>query len=532
MEEIRYKFGSFILDPVKRLLWHEGQVVEDIYPQDFDILVLLVKNAGQLVKKETLIEQIWNGAFIEDGTLSNAVSEVRGLLRRAGDGTNYIKAVPKKGYTFVSPVTIDDVDKEPADVKEFTETEIAGAGWLDKNKHIVKFIGLELQLPEIALEPKGGLEVNIDRLPESERAGIFSDLARRASAKMVGPEQSAYLDMIGDEYERFHQALDYYGKTSASDELELAVNLAFYWEIRGHWAEGRESLRHALARQGEKISDVKAKALAWFGYFSYQLDDYKTAKQSLLEAAAIARKMGDDATLALALHGYGGVIEAEGQYAEARTILEQSIEASERTKADLTIGWTYRMLGSVAQAQGDPAAAKDFFLKSLAKREEIDDRRGIGNIYSRLSVVAVAERDLAQARLLLDKSFDTVYGTPSKPSVALAQFNLGLIEEGYEQPHAALNAFQRCLAMRLEIGEKRGVARAAEATAKMMVILGREKEAARILGAADAVRLSAAAPLSPTEQKKYGGLRDEAQKKFLNEFEDGRRRVLEDIVVV
>jgi tetratricopeptide (TPR) repeat protein len=265
---------------------------------------------------------------------------------------------------------------------------------------------------------------------------------------------------------------------------------------------------------------------------SYHVDDYVNAKKALSAGTTMSKELGDDSTLALALHGLAGVAEAEGKYAEAAAIYRKSLRASERVGADALQGMTYTGLGSVAQAQGDYADAKKNYRKGLDKRELADDRRGLASSYSRLSVIAVAENDPAQARLLLNRSYETVYGTPGKQSIALGQFNLGLIEEASRQYKAALTAFQQCLILRQEISEKRGVARAMEGCAKMICLLGREKEAALQFGAADAIRISSSSPLSPNEHKKYGELRSEVRKKYPNQWNEGSQKVLDEIIVV
>ena len=514
METIRYLFGGFVLDPSDRQLWRDGQIVEDIRPQEFDLLVLLVENAGRLVEKETLIDKIWGEAVIEDSALVTSISRLRQVLK-AGD-IDPIKAVPKKGYRFVSPVTVDKVSDG---VKESMGREAAS-------------IGAQVQsLEPVIIRPRG-FDVLKALLPERERAEIFLDLGRKASTRMIGSEQNTWLSFIEDEYESFGVALDYYGKTSASLEVELASHLGFYWGVRGRWAEGRERLRHALARQQDGAPESRAQALTWFGYLSFQLDDYEAAKQSSSEGAGLSKEIGDDATMALALQVLGEVAEAEGRYPKAKTTLKKSLAACQRAKVDWLIGRAYGALGTVARAEGNPVGAKEYYLQSLAKMEESDDKRRISSAYSRLSVVAVAHRDLAQARLMLDKSHETIYGTPGKQSIALAQFNLGLIEEASGQYQAALTAFQRSLALRKEIAEKRGVVRAMEAIGRIEVLMGNEKEAARIFGAAGALRTSAGAPMSPSEHKRYGALMLDVRKKFPQEWNDGRQKVLAEVIIV
>lgn len=67
----------------------------------FQILHLLVKNAGQLVKKETLISEIWQDSFIEDSNITQQIYILRKTLGNDQNGKPLIETLPKRGYCFV-----------------------------------------------------------------------------------------------------------------------------------------------------------------------------------------------------------------------------------------------------------------------------------------------------------------------------------------------------------------------------------------------------------------------------------------------
>ena len=65
-------------------------------PRVFDVLVLLVENAGRLVTKNEFMKQVWTEAFVEDATLAQSISQ----LRKALGDSEAIETVPKQGYRF------------------------------------------------------------------------------------------------------------------------------------------------------------------------------------------------------------------------------------------------------------------------------------------------------------------------------------------------------------------------------------------------------------------------------------------------
>ena len=95
-----YSFGPFRLDPSEQLLLRDGRPVP-LTPKVFDVLRILVDNAGHLVPKDRLLAEVWAGSFVEEGNLARSVS----VLRKALGPSEYIETHPKRGYRFVAVVT-------------------------------------------------------------------------------------------------------------------------------------------------------------------------------------------------------------------------------------------------------------------------------------------------------------------------------------------------------------------------------------------------------------------------------------------
>jgi DNA-binding winged helix-turn-helix (wHTH) protein/tetratricopeptide (TPR) repeat protein len=98
-----YAFGPFRLLPGERILRRGSQVLP-LPPKAFETLLLLVRNAGHLMRKEDLITALWSDSFVEAGSLTSQISFLRKVLAESGAGP-YIQTVPKLGYRFLPPVT-------------------------------------------------------------------------------------------------------------------------------------------------------------------------------------------------------------------------------------------------------------------------------------------------------------------------------------------------------------------------------------------------------------------------------------------
>jgi Tol biopolymer transport system component/DNA-binding winged helix-turn-helix (wHTH) protein len=99
-----FAFGPFVLDVSEQTLSRDGRPVP-LTPKLFDVLRLLVEHQGHLVDKETFIEKVWDGGFVEEGALTRSVSMLRKALGDTLADPVYIETVPKRGYRFIAPVT-------------------------------------------------------------------------------------------------------------------------------------------------------------------------------------------------------------------------------------------------------------------------------------------------------------------------------------------------------------------------------------------------------------------------------------------
>ena len=102
--------------------------------------------------------------------------------------------------------------------------------------------------------------------------------------------------------------------------LGLRVPEAFwrFWEIRGHYAEGRSWLERALATSLDAPAPLRALALEGLGNIRWRQGDLGAAALALEESVAIRRSLGDKWTLSAALSNLGTVVELQGDFERAQ----------------------------------------------------------------------------------------------------------------------------------------------------------------------------------------------------------------------
>jgi two-component system response regulator MprA len=97
-----YEFGDLRLEAAERRLSRDGRPLT-LTARVFDLLLLLVQNAGHLLEKEEIMRQVWHDAEIEENNLTVSMSVLRKLLGGSAE-REYVETVPKRGYRFTAEV--------------------------------------------------------------------------------------------------------------------------------------------------------------------------------------------------------------------------------------------------------------------------------------------------------------------------------------------------------------------------------------------------------------------------------------------
>jgi DNA-binding winged helix-turn-helix (wHTH) protein/TolB-like protein/tetratricopeptide (TPR) repeat protein len=120
-----YALGPYRLDAKARLLLRGSDPVP-LGERAVAVLLLLVEQAGRLVRKEHLIDIAWNGMAVEESNLTVQIAALRRVLDAVPGGRNWIETLPRRGYRFVGPVTVGPVTVGPVTVGPVTVGAIPG----------------------------------------------------------------------------------------------------------------------------------------------------------------------------------------------------------------------------------------------------------------------------------------------------------------------------------------------------------------------------------------------------------------------
>jgi predicted ATPase/class 3 adenylate cyclase len=196
-------------------------------------------------------------------------------------------------------------------------------------------------------------------------------LAERAAPELYGQAQVSWLARLETEHNNMREALRWLAERGDTvTGLRLSTALWRFWQIRGHHTEGRSWVEQMLGPVGGgECTDPPALTLR-----------------------------------AAALHGLGALLTHQGNYAAARSVLEESLDICHRVGDEGGMAWSLNGLGWVAIAEGDFTTARSLHGSSLAIARRLGDRRSCASSLNGLGWSAIMQGDHDQARILLDES--------------------------------------------------------------------------------------------------------------------------------
>ncbi len=95
-----YRCDEFFFDVHNRQLWRAGKP-QALTSKYFEVLHLLIRHQGQLVEKQRIFEEVWQGVIVTDAALTQCIKDIRKQLGDEVAQPRYIKTVPKHGYVFI-----------------------------------------------------------------------------------------------------------------------------------------------------------------------------------------------------------------------------------------------------------------------------------------------------------------------------------------------------------------------------------------------------------------------------------------------
>jgi DNA-binding CsgD family transcriptional regulator len=299
---------------------------------------------------------------------------------------------------------------------------------------------------------------------QRRHAAYYLALAEAAEPELTGPHQVAWLDRLETEHDNLRAALTWSLESGGTETAaRLCGALGWFWYDHSHLREGSRWLDAALSTSGALPAPVRAKALLWAGLLGVHHADYAHSKAQLEESLHLWQALGHQQGAALALNVLGRVAREQGDLERAASYYGAGLAAAQSVGDTRGIALARDHLGDVALLQGDCERAALLYGESLTLFREVGDVRRIAVSLTNLAYVATRRGDLGRA--------------------------IGLYRQGLEHARA--------------VGDSQRIAEGLEGLAYLALLLEQLTRAARLFGAAEALRDAIGLPIPPSERAEY-----------------------------
>jgi predicted ATPase len=294
----------------------------------------------------------------------------------------------------------------------------------------------------------------------------------------------------------------------AKDRWNLAELLGYAADIldaQGRLSEATQQYEEALALS-RMTGNARGVAYAMSGLGRLQLEahrDDQAASVLLEESLTIYRRLGDLRHVSMVLWQLGNLAVLRQQYDQAALHFEEDLALSREIRDVRHIAAGLCNLGTLRRIQQEYASADAMFAEALTLHRQMGQKRGVAAALTGLARVAMERQDHLRARELHLESLKILRELRESQGMAETLICLGFVATELGEYRSAHTFLSEGLAIGEASVYKRYAAWALEGFAALMTAQGRGEGAARLHGAAEALRESLSAPLPECERSRY-----------------------------
>lgn len=340
----------------------------------------------------------------------------------------------------------------------------------------------------------------------------FLAMAEALEGQMTaGDHQTEAWKTLEAEHSNLAAAFEWALEASPESALRLGVALWRFYSMR-RISEGRHWLTAALATaSGTPL--VRARALNGLAILARAQGDLGVAETSLAQACSLATGADGQAELAFARLTQGIVAQDRAQYEVAEARFTEAVRLYREIGDERGVGHGLNCLGVVALRRGDIAAATDQFHAALGRFRSLGDHWSVAVTATNLGWIAEHGGELGEARAWYEESDQIWERSGDDHGRGRSLVSLGRVARLQRRLVDARRLLEQALDIFYRFGDRRLAAACLGELADVAYERNRCDVAARLLGAAGALRDSLGTPAWPEEaaleDHVLGALREE-----------------------
>ena len=336
----------------------------------------------------------------------------------------------------------------------------------------------------------------------------FTELVERAAARIERVESEASrleleLDRLDAELPNLRRAFEFAQESGDSiAALRITGPLDRYAYLRGRYHEVRQWMDAAVTSYPDAPAELRAKALLGSGRLALLQCDYAPAVRRLEAALRLYRELDQARGIASSLQVLGSVAREQGRYARAVELHAESLAVAEAAGDRWAVASAHGYLAFASWLQRDFDRATEEATTGLAMFRDLGDIEGAVWSLINLGTVARYRGHAERASVLLTESLALSEGIGFREGIAWSVEQLGLIAAVDGDP-ATVSLLRRSLELHSELRDRWRMSSVLEDLAAIALTQGTPRQAARLLGAAEAIRDAIGTVIAPCERLQH-----------------------------
>lgn len=311
--------------------------------------------------------------------------------------------------------------------------------------------------------------------------------------------------------------------------LSHALALAGFGYVGDGDLRAARPLFEECLRVAREAQDAQGIRLGLLGLANVAVDqgEWVLAESLWEEAAIMADELGEPYLKAIVLGNLGELAIGRGEIARARELLDEAVTVSREVgPAALTSSLADR--AHLARAEDDRGYARRLLEQALALTRSCEALGGMGELLAE-------EGKTTAARRLFEEALEHARATEEKGAVAGALYRLGELARQESEIERAAILHTEALELRCQKGTLGGIVVSLEALAGVAALSDRGEYAARVFGAASALREKLGFARLPWESARFDAdvqlLRGSVPEgQLIGAWCEGERAELDDVV--
>lgn len=345
---------------------------------------------------------------------------------------------------------------------------------------------------------------------------FFVRLMDMAGEKLGSAEALEWVRRLDAEHDNVRAALEWGAENHLEATLRILPQIVRYWIRRGHEEEGRRYIAAILERAaklpvpdgmtGSRWLSLMGEAWNSGAMLAYSQGDNARGIPLAQRAVELARQAGDQRLLALALGFQASSTLFLGRYQEAEPLVQEALVAARESGDKTLAGMPLSMLGqSIAMREPGSPLAQSYAAEGSALMEQSGDRWVAAMSQLGLAMGAKARGDLADARLRFSSIGPLFQELGDRHRLNMVRSELAHIDRYEGNLDKAEAAYRETILHWKRLGHRAAIAHQLESFAFIAEARQDNQRAARLYGAAEALRQVIGIDMTPAEKVEYGG---------------------------